>query len=474
MVSISLSNQTILIEKKSNTISDIWIKLEATVTKSYLAMIFHSQINALKINTKSRTIYININTVPTLSIKKRQRKNIPINFSQLKKDLAKNNYVFNEIDTGTEYVVFDHTYPEMQGFRTKIGNPASKDIALFEYIERICSLSSPKNIFVESYNNLSLKYDVIHPNHLGYHWANNDLLNFSNDMDSEWVISHSLYSNEKKLTPLQFSHYNTNIITTRFIEGNSNGCALGTSLSEACLFGLLEFIERDTFIGYWYFNEFGITEVNSSGVKYIEQYRAYMGAKGYNLQFFYLKNITGLYTIWCLARNKKNAGIYSVSGLACKFSLKEAIKSSFEEACGVLHAREKEKYLNEKIKEVENVSNIEEISTIDSIIYYYSSEKMVKEKLELDLLNVKKINYENLKQSSLYSDSIEGDLKKLLSVVKKRYSDVIYADLTPGFLTDYNFFCVKVTGLQGYDMQFKIDKEHRPVNNNRSPILPIA
>lgn len=460
--------------KKHAKISDIWIATDLSINSSLLILKHSKKICALKINLKDKKVYLNLNTLKKNRSLKEQRQNIPIDFENLKKDMLINGYDYHEIETATESVVYDHHYPQVQGLRTKIGNCNSKRIALLEYIERACAFTKPSRIITDNYKKLNKSHNVIHPKSLGYNWANNSLDNFNDDSNIQWIPSYSLYSSEEFLIPLQFANYNFANIVNRFIEGNSNGCALGSSIMEANLFGLLEFIERDTFIGYWFFDQFKIFELEYSTLDNANNYKLYMKAKGYTLRFFYIENIIGLYTIWCLATNEKDNDMYSVSGLACKFDLKDAIRCSFEEMCSVLLPRESEITLKEKIKNVENKKNIKDVSTIDSIIYYYASEKLVKENMQYDLKSVSKIEYRDLDQYSLYSDSIEGDLNNLLESVRTRYNDVIYSDLTPIFLKKYNLYCVKVTGIGGYDLQFSVDENHRPTKFNRSPILPIA
>ncbi len=80
------------------------------------------------------------------------------------------------------------------------------------------------------------------------------LSRFSDDLPIEWVWGYSLMSRQALLVPKQLAFYHrieTNH-TTKLVDNNSSGCALGSCYEEAILKALLELIERDSFVIAWH------------------------------------------------------------------------------------------------------------------------------------------------------------------------------------------------------------------------------
>ncbi|WP_188961109.1 TOMM precursor leader peptide-binding protein [Deinococcus aquiradiocola] len=69
-----------------------------------------------------------------------------------------------------------------------------------------------------------------------------------------WVWASSLTGGEARLVPEHSAYYglSTQESGPTFVYESSNGCAVGRSLTEAALYGLLELIERDAFLLSWY------------------------------------------------------------------------------------------------------------------------------------------------------------------------------------------------------------------------------
>ncbi|WP_329363609.1 TOMM precursor leader peptide-binding protein [Streptomyces sp. NBC_00669] len=69
-----------------------------------------------------------------------------------------------------------------------------------------------------------------------------------------WVYGHSLRDDRPVLVPARLAYYSAGTAADDFVYECSNGCAIGSCLEEAILFGLLELIERDAFLLGWYGN----------------------------------------------------------------------------------------------------------------------------------------------------------------------------------------------------------------------------
>jgi ribosomal protein S12 methylthiotransferase accessory factor len=68
----------------------------------------------------------------------------------------------------------------------------------------------------------------------------------------DWVWGNSLRRSMPVLVPEQVAYYGHGHGKPKFVYEISNGCAIGGSLEEAILHGLLEVIERDAFLMTWY------------------------------------------------------------------------------------------------------------------------------------------------------------------------------------------------------------------------------
>ncbi|WP_336048153.1 TOMM precursor leader peptide-binding protein [Streptomyces sp. CA2R101] len=75
---------------------------------------------------------------------------------------------------------------------------------------------------------------------------------FTDEHPIPWVWGRSLRDSEPVLVPELLSYYHSAPLAERFVQECSNGCASGSSLTEAVYFGLMELIERDAFLLAWY------------------------------------------------------------------------------------------------------------------------------------------------------------------------------------------------------------------------------
>lgn len=76
-----------------------------------------------------------------------------------------------------------------------------------------------------------------------------------------WVPGYSLRTGNQVMVPARLVYYSAGLRADNFVFECSNGCAIGGSLEEAVLFGLLELVERDAFLLGWYGNA-ELTEID--------------------------------------------------------------------------------------------------------------------------------------------------------------------------------------------------------------------
>jgi thiazole/oxazole-forming peptide maturase SagD family component len=77
---------------------------------------------------------------------------------------------------------------------------------------------------------------------------------FDANVTISWAWAWGPFEQRWRLVPAQDSWFNTTTLMKepRFVRATTNGCAIGATFEEACVAGVLEVIERDSFLTSWY------------------------------------------------------------------------------------------------------------------------------------------------------------------------------------------------------------------------------
>jgi ribosomal protein S12 methylthiotransferase accessory factor len=134
---------------------------------------------------------------------------------------------------------------------------SSRDLAFLEGLERYAGTHRRRRRapVIDSYENLGA--DALDPADCGFYAAETYrrdpmLQPFSARRKIPWVRGYSLRDDRPILVPARLCFYSAGSRADNFVFECSNGCAIGSCLEEALLFGLLELIERDAFMLAWY------------------------------------------------------------------------------------------------------------------------------------------------------------------------------------------------------------------------------
>jgi ribosomal protein S12 methylthiotransferase accessory factor len=135
---------------------------------------------------------------------------------------------------------------------------SSRRVGLLEGLERYCGQASrqKQSLVFDSYENLAPH--ALDPRICGYYDPDvyqslPDLTPPSPQIKMHWIWGYSLRTRKPLLVPEQLAYYGVRAQQDAcFVKDTSNGCATGSCLEEAILHGLLELIERDTFLIHWY------------------------------------------------------------------------------------------------------------------------------------------------------------------------------------------------------------------------------
>ena len=134
----------------------------------------------------------------------------------------------------------------------------SECIAAVEGLERYCGLvKDPPHLVVGTFNDFQSV--AINPRLLGLHAEDAysspsfRLSRFREDLAIEWAWGYYADNAQAVLVPACAAFYGYQSDKyPRFIYETSNGCAVGSSVAESILHGILELVERDSFLSTWY------------------------------------------------------------------------------------------------------------------------------------------------------------------------------------------------------------------------------
>ncbi|WP_028183212.1 TOMM precursor leader peptide-binding protein [Salinispora arenicola] len=139
------------------------------------------------------------------------------------------------------------------------GYDASRSLAYLEGLERYAGTHRRRNTtpVVAAYADLDT--DALHPDRCGSHpdevYDTDPILRrFDPQRPIPWVWGQNLHTGKPVLVPRRLCFYSSPAAGDTFVLSSSSGCATGSCLEEAALFGMLELIERDAFLLAWYGN----------------------------------------------------------------------------------------------------------------------------------------------------------------------------------------------------------------------------
>ena len=375
----------------------------------------------------------------------------------LKKELNNSKFAFYEYYQYDTYFFQSRKYTEIFGL-SNISRERFKDIALFEYIERISSFFLQSK---EVLNNVSVDKEL-DMKKFGYFWTGKSFGASNN------FVRVTSTSGDIKYAPLEYIYYNANIENSMdILRGSSNGISIGSTREEAKYYSLLEIYERDSLLKFWYTSKISIKKISSDTLPL--KYRLInnlSSIKGYDIEYFIFEQIKGLYTVWCLIKShdRKNI-VFSASGFSSGENILNCIKKSYDEASVGLHFLLNDEKTYELIKKVENTEFNKLNMTINNYIQYYYSSYLREKELTNIVNNAQVVEYQTLK--NIYKNKL--DLYKLEKILKEIYPNIYYCDLTPDRVQKYGLFCVKALAESARELYFY------PVENitGKSKYVPI-
>ncbi|MGX6443533.1 TOMM precursor leader peptide-binding protein [Neobacillus sp. K501] len=323
--------------------------------------------------------------------------------------------------------------------------------AILEGLERYCGLEprGKRTVVFDSFNNL--KNQALNPVEVGVHETEQyersgfPFEKFDPDRPMNWVWGYSFLQERPILVPERLAYYSLGCGSRGFVYETSNGCALGGSLEEAIFYGILEVVERDSFLMTWY-AQLPLPRLDPFSTEdeelllMIERMRA---VGGYDL---YLYNSTmehGIPSIVAIAKNRKEKGLNLICASGAHLDPVRAVKTAVHELAGMMLT------LDEKLET--NKEDFRRMLHDSSLVRQMDDHGMLyglpeaEERLTflLDENRPLRTFNEEFKWKSKHLD-LTDDLQEILQAFRQLNLDVIAVDQTTPETIRNGLYCVKV------------------------------
>ncbi len=215
--------------------------------------------------------------------------------------------------------------------------------AILEGLERYCGMAprGKRTVVRDSYRNLETA--ALDPARIGLHAKKQyDRPDFPfeayhPDRPLDWVWGYSFMQERPILVPERIAYYGLRN-EDGFVYETSNGCALGGSLEEAIFYGIMEVVERDSFLMTWYAElPLPRLDAGSAGDReltlMIERLRT---VAGYEIHLFNSTMENRIPSVWAIAKNKKKTGINLICAAGAHLDPLRAVKSAIYELAGMM------------------------------------------------------------------------------------------------------------------------------------------
>ena len=323
--------------------------------------------------------------------------------------------------------------------------------AILEGLERHCGLEprGKHTAIHDSYRNLGTQ--ALNPLDVGVH-ADEEyekpgfpFEKFDPDRKMDWVWGYSLTEERPILVPELLSYYSLGCGSAGFVYETSNGCALGGSMEEAIFYGIMEVVERDSFLLSWYSKlRLPRLDLQSAEDEELQLMAERMRAvAGYDL---YLYNATmehGIPSVWAMAKNRKDRGLNIICAAGAHLDPVKAAKSAVQELAGMM--------LNLDVKFEANKEKYFQMLQDDSLVRQMDDHGMLyglpqaEERLRFLLDDDgPEQSFQDAFHWESGHDDLTEDLKDILREFRRLGLNVIVVDQTPPETRKNGLYCVKV------------------------------
>lgn len=326
----------------------------------------------------------------------------------------------------------------------------SEMTAILEGLERYCGITPrrKRTVIYDSYNQLA--EHALDPAKVGLYakeqYAHPDFPfePFDPDLPMDWVWGYSLVQQRSILVPESLAYYSSGF-GGGFVQEGSNGCALGGSLEEAILYGIMEVAERDSFLMTWYAQlpvpRLDPYSANDQELRLmVERLRA---VAGYDVHLFNMTMENGIPSIWALAKSDNPGKINLICAAGAHLDPVRAAKSAIHELAGrLLFLQEKFDSDLELVKQMLDDPFLV-LQMEDHAMLYGLPQAEERLQFLLDGQRPLRTFDEEFKHRARHTD-LTNDLKDTIEVFRRLQLDVIAVDQSSMETLRNGLHCVKV------------------------------
>lgn len=326
----------------------------------------------------------------------------------------------------------------------------SEQTAILEGLERYCGIMprGKRTVVHNSYR--QLENDALNPIGVGLHEIEQyekpdfPFKPFHPDRLMNWVWGYSFLTERPILVPELLAYYSLGY-GEGFVYETSNGCALGSSLEEAVFHGIMEVVERDSFLLTWY-AQLPLPRLNlqSTGDKELQlMVDRFHEVTEYDLYFYNSTMEHKLPSVFGVAKNRGSKGLNLICAAAANPDPISAVKSTIYELAGTMATQDKK--LKENRQKYEGMLRDPfAVRTMeDHGLLYGLSEAEERLNFLLDDNRPLRTFAEEFKQPQVNID-LKDDLQDILQKFQQLNLEVIVVDQTTPITRRNGLFCVKV------------------------------
>ncbi|MDQ0857829.1 TOMM precursor leader peptide-binding protein [Bacillus sp. V2I10] len=322
--------------------------------------------------------------------------------------------------------------------------------AILEGLERSCGITprGKRTVVYDSYRNL--KDQALNPINVGVHAKDQyarpgfPFEQFNPDRPINWVWGYSFLQERPILVPELLAYYSLGC-GHGFVYETSNGCALGGSLEEAIFYGILEVVERDSFLMTWY-AELPLPRLDPYSANdqelllMIDRVRA---VGGYDLHFYNSTMEHGIPSVWAMAKNRKQKGLNIICAAGAHLDPVRAVKSTVHELAAMMLTLDEKLETNqdEFVRMLQDSSLVEKMD--DHGMLYGLPQAQERLQFLLDDNRPLRSFDEEFKWKSTHAD-LTDDLQDILQKFRRLNLDVIVVDQSTSETKRNGLYCVKV------------------------------
>lgn len=325
--------------------------------------------------------------------------------------------------------------------------------AILEGLERYCGVTArgKRTVVHDNYAHLSARLGnrCLNPLRVGVHAKEHyqrpgfPFLEFDEERAMSWVWGYSLGAQNPILVPELLAYYSLGG-RAGFVYETSNGCAIGGSLVEAILHGILEVMERDAFLLTWYARlpvpRLNIEEVADLELKWMAA--RFEKVTGYELLLFDMTMEHGVPCIWSMARSKRRDGARLICSAGAHLNPLHAAKSAIHELAGSFPDFT-ERYLAHRQTSLKMLDDPFLVSEMPHHSLLYSLPE-AEERLGFLLDSGPQTKpFASQFQPPARHEDLTDDLQDILHTLHQLDLDVIVVDQTPPELRRQGLYCVK-------------------------------